>query len=237
MDHREIENDDVVERYLLGQLSGEAKERFEAHYLGCPECLDRLETAEAMIEGAREAAAAGGAASFGVAAPDTAPARSPDPPVVLGSRPPAAVPPPARRRLPFRRSHAYALAALLALALAVPFFTGRNDYGPPAAVLDLERGAEGQASTRLPLPSHGRLVLALQLSPPTAKNYRVELYRLSESQPVWQDDHLDPRQELLHLAIPAGVLPAAEYLLRVQLPDGGGSADVGYYRFAIIAEP
>ena len=47
MDHPYIEENQVVDRYLLGTLPAAEAEPFEKHYLSCPECLDRLELAEA----------------------------------------------------------------------------------------------------------------------------------------------------------------------------------------------
>ncbi len=46
MDHREVEQDLVAERYLRGQLSDEQAARFEEHYLNCAQCLQRLELFE-----------------------------------------------------------------------------------------------------------------------------------------------------------------------------------------------
>ncbi len=46
MDHHDIEEQQVAERYLMGKLSAEETAGFEEHYLTCQECLDRLELAE-----------------------------------------------------------------------------------------------------------------------------------------------------------------------------------------------
>lgn len=68
MDHRTVDEQQVVERYLMGRLSAEEAARFEEHYLGCQECLDRLEEGErfhralkavATEEAARAAVGAG----------------------------------------------------------------------------------------------------------------------------------------------------------------------------------
>ena len=48
MDHVQIADDDVIDRYLLGKLPAAEATRFEQHYLSCPECLDRLALAERM---------------------------------------------------------------------------------------------------------------------------------------------------------------------------------------------
>ncbi len=44
------------ERYLLGRLDPEEVERFERHYLDCPECLERLETTQTLLDTLRQTA-------------------------------------------------------------------------------------------------------------------------------------------------------------------------------------
>jgi hypothetical protein len=51
MDHAAIEEQQIVDRYVAGTLPAEEMERFENHYLSCPECLDRLELAESLQRG------------------------------------------------------------------------------------------------------------------------------------------------------------------------------------------
>jgi type II secretory pathway pseudopilin PulG len=46
MDHREIEEGNIPDLYLMNKLSGEMRLRFEEHFVSCPECLDRLEETE-----------------------------------------------------------------------------------------------------------------------------------------------------------------------------------------------
>ena len=48
MNHAEIEELEITDRYLRGKLPPEDAARFEEHYLYCRECLDRLELAESM---------------------------------------------------------------------------------------------------------------------------------------------------------------------------------------------
>lgn len=66
MDHDDIEQNHVADRYLMGQLSAEEADRFEEHYLSCQECLDRLERAE-ILQGGLKRAAAEDAARLAVA--------------------------------------------------------------------------------------------------------------------------------------------------------------------------
>lgn len=56
MNHRDIEEHQVVDRYLMGRLAPEEAEVFEQHFLGCPECLERLELAEKLQLGFKAAA-------------------------------------------------------------------------------------------------------------------------------------------------------------------------------------
>jgi hypothetical protein len=46
MNHEEIAAQNIPERYLMGKLSSDESARFEEHFVDCPDCLDRLESAE-----------------------------------------------------------------------------------------------------------------------------------------------------------------------------------------------
>jgi hypothetical protein len=46
MDHEQIAEHNVVERYVLGRLTSEEEERFEEHILECPECRQQVEREE-----------------------------------------------------------------------------------------------------------------------------------------------------------------------------------------------
>lgn len=56
MDHTYVEENQVVERYVMGRLPPEEAARFEEHYLSCPECLDQIDLAESMDRGFKRAA-------------------------------------------------------------------------------------------------------------------------------------------------------------------------------------
>jgi hypothetical protein len=44
VDHRYIEEAGITDLYLLGKLPPEEQDRFEEHFVDCPECVERLET-------------------------------------------------------------------------------------------------------------------------------------------------------------------------------------------------
>jgi tetratricopeptide (TPR) repeat protein len=50
----QIEAEDIVERYLSGELREEERQAFEDHYFGCAECFEHLRIARALKERPRE---------------------------------------------------------------------------------------------------------------------------------------------------------------------------------------
>jgi hypothetical protein len=56
MDHTDVEERNIVDRYVMGKLPAAEAEGFEEHYLSCPECLYRLDLAESMQRGFKRAA-------------------------------------------------------------------------------------------------------------------------------------------------------------------------------------
>ena len=53
MEHWYIEDNNLVDLYLLGRLSAEERMRFEQHFIDCPECLDWLERTSELRAGLR----------------------------------------------------------------------------------------------------------------------------------------------------------------------------------------
>lgn len=56
MEHAYIEEQQVIDRYLMGRLSEDELAAFEEHYLACAECLGQLALAEAMSRGFKRTA-------------------------------------------------------------------------------------------------------------------------------------------------------------------------------------
>ena len=53
MDHEYIDQFDIIHRYLTRRLIPEEVEQFEEHYIDCPQCVDRLQTARNITQGLR----------------------------------------------------------------------------------------------------------------------------------------------------------------------------------------
>jgi hypothetical protein len=50
MDHKHIDEFDLVDRYLMGRLAAEETARFEEHFVDCVECVNRLSLTKTFIE-------------------------------------------------------------------------------------------------------------------------------------------------------------------------------------------
>ena len=72
MRHRQIEDEEIVERYARNQLAPEEREAFEEHFFACDECFEKLQATERFIAGVRDAADRG---LLGSGLPEAAPAR------------------------------------------------------------------------------------------------------------------------------------------------------------------
>ena len=57
MEHEQIEQYDIIDRYLLGKLPAEEIARFEEHFIDCPQCVARLHTTKTFLQDLRFIAA------------------------------------------------------------------------------------------------------------------------------------------------------------------------------------
>lgn len=220
MNHPEIEERRVLDRYLLGQLPAEEVQRFEHHYLSCPRCLDELETTEHLVGGLRDAAAEDVAR------------------VALGA---------GLARWAWRSRLG---ASLLGLALLLPaalLYQRLRAAGAeldaaraprPAAVLALSplRGAPTTAPVhQVRLDPAWAIVLSLELDRPEHARYRVVLRALGGAPEggveLWRDELVPDFRDTLSVAIVGGTLGAGDYAVDVvALPD-----EVEVARFAFRA--
>lgn len=243
MDHLRIEDENLVERYLMGQLTAEEAADFEAHYVDCPECLEKLELGGILHRGLKEVAAEEGT-------------RTPTP---EGKRGVLAWRPRARPGGPL----GWALAAGLLAAVVLPWALlapavvrerGENarlagelalalapQGGTAVVALSPERaGPAAEPSTRLTLGEAPEWVVLALEPPPAPADGEPARYRVRLLEPagkvLWQSGTLDPDAAgrvtvTVHstwLAGPVYVLalarldgegqlrPAARYALRVE---------------------
>jgi len=72
--HMQIENDEVVERYVRHRLTPEDRQAFEEHYFACDECFAKVQAMERFVAGVRDAAECGVLADAAVETSRRAPA-------------------------------------------------------------------------------------------------------------------------------------------------------------------
>lgn len=242
MEHRWIEEHRIIERYVTGRLTADEEERFEEHYLDCPECLDRLEEADALRRGLARTAAEDAARSG-----PAAPARRRGGLGSLGGL-----------RGPRLAAAAVVAAALLA-GLATPTLllqrrvgeleTALDDAlrpraGTPVLRLGPERSTGGGApdappSRRLTLDGDGWAVLSLD-APRTADGRAAGVFRVTlegpAGQSVWSDGSVvpDARGRVI-VALPFRLLEPGVQTIRLE-PDptsGDSTGSPAVYRFDV----
>jgi hypothetical protein len=59
MMHPEIEDQEIVERYVRNQLAEEERKAFEEHFFACDDCFEKLQATERFVAGMRDAARRG----------------------------------------------------------------------------------------------------------------------------------------------------------------------------------
>jgi hypothetical protein len=253
MDHAYIDEHQVTERYLLGQLPPAEAAGFEEHSMVCAECRERLQTAEKLRLGLRAVAARDVAAE---AVKLSLLAR------IVRSRLAAAgllilflvallpsgllwrrigrlegelaASREVQRRSPEPAPRATAdpgererLAAELEKARA-------PRVNVPVVSLSPERSGPGAApSTRISLPpASDWIVLSLELATVEHPRYRATLIG-PDGRTVWQGSDLRPgAQDTLTIAFPAARLRNGDFTVRVEgLPARGGPAAVADYAF------
>ncbi len=217
MDHAAIAEHQVVDRYLMGRLPREEEERFERHYLSCPQCLEQLEVGEQMLDGLRHAAArdverAGVASALMVALSRLGSWRLP-----MAALAAAALLLPAGllyRQLAAVSGELEGLrAGLHAPQVNLPLLSLSPERGDPA-------GEAPSHTLRLP-PQAGTIVLQLALDLPPGTACRGVLSDAA-GEPRWRGDDLlaDPAGDLV-LGFPASLFPPGDHLLRIEDPDSG----------------
>ncbi len=223
MDHAKIEAEDFVERYVLGRLTAAERERFEAHYVDCPRCLDQLEWTQ-DLHGALKTAAAdsavrtllvGGVFSF------------------LARR--------SRGVQVLSALAAMALPAILVLALLLPRLGELSELRRPqvntASVLlgVLVRSGEPAAEVTLLRLSERQRVLLEVDGDAAFESYRATLFDAA-GEPTWQDRLRPNPWAVLEVTFPAGFFRPGDYRLDFAgLTEDGRPVELGSFR--LRAEP
>lgn len=207
MEHPQIDDEHVIDRYLAGRLSDAEEQRFEEHLFVCSSCLEQVEAGDEMRRGLRDVAAEEGiraATALGLWA--------------------------GLRRRP--GSQLAALAALVAVFVTLPAviwwqqlelsrLRATGGFSAPTAEVQLASlgvtRAEELPELR-PDPSKNALVLSLELPPGPAARYSVTLLDATGAT-LWQAHELTPNlYDSLMVVLPSGFLSPGTYRFRVEDP-------------------
>lgn len=213
MDHPNIEDQNVVDRYLAGELSADDEARFEEHLFACADCLEQVEAGEDLRLGMRE-----------VAAQDTARAAQVTQAAGLGflawlGR---------RRGLWAAGLTSLGLVAGLLVAALFQGAPGPTETGAPSAdlafvSLGVVRGAE-PVTVSLD-PARPWVLLSVELPPGVADSYAVSLIDdEGDGGILWRDDAVAPDPyDALTVVVPSSFLAPGRYRVRVA---ASGSTEV-----------
>lgn len=227
MDHGHIEEHNLPERYVLGQLDEAEQASFEDHYVECPRCLEAVEAAQEL--------------AAGLAAVDASEAHMAAV-VPIRPHPHPAPRPPGPRFL-------WAAAAVVALALLPSLWLARRNrdlaseverlrrpwVATPVAVLELTRDAAN--ADVVPTVSAGQqpwIPLAVDLGDVAGLTIDVELAR-DGGERLWTGTDLRaPDSGPLTLSFPARMLTPGRYRIALSLKAGGRAEPAGEILFEVV---
>jgi hypothetical protein len=222
MTHAEAIGMGAVEKYLLGHLDGDVRERFEAHFFGCADCAREVEALATFVGDLRAV----------VPPPSATPAR-------------AEVARPPRRWAPAAAAAGLLLASgalAYQTAVVVPALRGqvaaaRAIQSTPQQFLRVARGADDVITLRR---GEDRIALGLAVNE-AHPFYRCQL--LDARDQVLQESVVaapagGPLQRELQITLTVADRPAGEYVIAVGGQDvaGGPVRDVARFRFVLRRE-
>ena len=258
MDQEQIHESDLVERYVTGRLPNEEQADFEAHFVDCPRCLDRLEAAQGLRRGM-----------------SSLPSRE--------EERPAKEPLPKVHFLRVNRAAAFAIAASIILVLALAGGAAFRDAQLAKNALEEERVAatglqrqldqaqaalqqeqasrsgfekelsqrrqaqlqvpvfaliamRGDESETLQLPSSPQwILLSLEReSPPRFERYRITLLS-STGKKLWEGEAKATSRDTVALGLHSSLLPPGTYVFQVQgISKSGAPSLVARHRVRVV---
>jgi hypothetical protein len=240
VEHREVENDAVVDRYVTGRLPAGERAAFEEHMVDCPECVQEVAWAEDFRGSLRRAEGA-------MAEPPAAPAALRAPRAWLlaaaglaGAALPTVLLVAARQERARSSAEAAEWQRRYELeraerAAAAP----RGDANLPTVMLSASRGGEGGGGALLTLPSGGRwAVILAELEPEAAYvSYRARIESAGRVRWSADDVRIAP-SGLVSILVPSAELARGEHVLLVDgITREGRPVRAGRYVFRVAESP
>lgn len=239
--HTQIENEEVIERYVRNQLAPEEQRAFEEHFFSCDECFDKVQTMERFVAGIHDATQAGALAAI----------REPAAPLASGWLPWALASSACAAlglaivvgwltlsTLPRLRSDLNATAAQLrsreqtiARLRERPIPQEAAEANVPLVMLQAERGDE---TTEVVLPAGAkRILLWAEVEPTRFRSYRMEVYSPSGTLVESFDGLVRGPYGALVASLPSDRLQTGVFRIRLKGQAPPPASLVGEYRLRI----
>jgi hypothetical protein len=212
MDHGEAEETQVVEKYLLGELSAAQEDEFAEHFFSCEECAQDLRLTARFLDSTKKVLATDRLAK-----------------------------PQSGKRWD-RRSQPYSVAASVALlaftlyqnAVTIPRLR-TNSTAQALAVFSLAGMGARSAGATVVSPTPGKPFALLLDIPPqdNISEYRCQILSSSGSPVVSIDLSEDVVKKTVPLLIPASVLKPGDYQLAISGRPKDGSAFAELERYPL----
>ncbi len=228
MEHPRIDDNKIIDHYLVGQLSPDDEAAFEEHLFECTDCLEKVQWGEELRRGLRT-----------VATEDTARAT-----VALGWM--AWL----RQLGSARRAGLASLALLVTLLPAVVLWqqvelaqlrsraAGSSALTEPIgdlAVLSMGVVRDAEPVEVRVDPEKAAVLLSLELPRVDADRYRVTLVDVDGSV-QWRGDDLEPSlYDTLMVILPSTYLVPGSYRITIEAMSSAGASSAGELEFRVVS--
>jgi hypothetical protein len=240
--HSQIENEQIIERYVRNRLAPEQRLAFEEHYFGCDECFGKVKETERFVAGVRDAATRGllesdSHVSVAVGRPWLAWAfpASAFAALVLAVLAGWAY----LNRIPNLRRQLARTRAEIQVEKQPRSSPEESAVPPelaeanvPLVMLQASRASEEAATVTL-RPDDNHLVLWIESGPSRYRDFRLEVFS-PDNHLITTLDHLAPnRYGALAASFPTKQLPAGDFRITLTGQDPPPAALAGEYRLTI----
>jgi len=244
MDHPRIDEERILDRYLVGRLPAEEEALFEEHLFECADCLERVQWGEELRRGLQEVAteetaraAVQTTAWVGLLAwlrrrPARRAALATLGLILVGALVGALVVLPAvvlRQQTELRQ-----LRAAAGQPSAAPEGLTRPVSGFLVVSLGVVRGADAREVELRPDPAKAAVLLSIELETASAARYRVTL-RDEAGHVLWRGEDLEPTlYDTLLVALPSSFLTPGRYRITVEGLAAGELEPAGTFRLRVL---
>ena len=245
MMHPQIEDQEIVERYVRNQLAPEEKRAFEEHFFSCDGCFNKLQSMEHFVAGLRHAGSSGmlaGGPSGRVRAWRVSRWQIPAFAVatvlvlVLGSMAGwqyFSEIPNLRRQL--QESMSELRSAQQARAALEPLSAQRNqgEANVPLIMLQATRDLRAPMTETILSPDAAQLILWIDVEPDHDRSYRIEVDG-TDDKPLDVVEHLKRNSYgALAVSLPAGRLQPGEFRIKLSAEEPPTGSLLAEYRLRI----